>query len=127
MHNLTVLNSSIDASVNFVETQLTGFLESRYVRKCDDYFICYLSSQSGCNRGCRFCHLTATGQTRAQDATKNDIIDQASAVLRHYKGQKPAKYVHYNFMARGEALASDTFIQDADRILWQLGDMAASR
>jgi hypothetical protein len=40
---LKVLNSQIDRSVNFVEEQLVGFLESRFVRKCDEYFIAYLS------------------------------------------------------------------------------------
>jgi len=38
---LKILNSEIDNSVNFVEEQLIGFLESRFVRKCDDYFIAY--------------------------------------------------------------------------------------
>ena len=59
-----ILKSNLDQSVNFVENQLVGFLESRYVRKVDEYFICYLSSQTGCNRGCKFCHLTASGQTQ---------------------------------------------------------------
>jgi len=123
---LQVLNSNIDQSINFVEDQLVGFLESRFVRKVDDYFICYLSSQSGCNRGCTFCHLTATGQTTFSDADQNDYTSQAMRVMRHYKDQKTkAKYVHYNFMARGEALANANFLNQADSILWALGDMAS--
>ena len=123
---LQVLNSNIDQSINFVEDQLIGFLESRFVRKCDEYFICYLSSQTGCNRGCTFCHLTATGQTTFTDADQNDYTSQAMRVMRHYKDQKvKAKYVHYNFMARGEALANQNFLNQADHILWALGDMAA--
>src|SRR5277367_3139943 len=98
----TILKSEIDRSVNFVEDQLVGFLESRYVRKCDNYFICYLSSQTGCNRGCKFCHLTATNQMAFKDSDFQDFLSQAMQVFRHYrKENKPAKYMHYNFMARG--------------------------
>lgn len=122
--NLKVLNSKIDQSVNFVEEQLVGFLESRFVRKCDDYFICYLSSQTGCNRGCKFCHLTATGQTRYTDSTYYDFLSQATQVFQHYQGMTKARYVHYNFMARGEALANQDFINDADSVLWSLGELA---
>jgi len=119
------LISSIDSSVNFVEEALTGFLESRYVRKCDDYFICYLSSQSGCNRGCRFCHLTTTKHTKFEDALPVDFLTQASKVLKHYHNEKkPAKYMHYNFMARGEVLNNKYMLYDADRILFDLGRLA---
>jgi len=123
---LQILNSKIDQSINFVEDQLVGFLESRFVRKCDDYFICYLSSQSGCNRGCTFCHLTATGQTTFTDADQNDYMSQAMRVMRHYKVQPvKAKYVHYNFMARGEALANNNFLNSADSVLWGLGELGS--
>jgi 23S rRNA (adenine2503-C2)-methyltransferase len=95
---LTVLNSQIDRSVNFVEEQLVGFIESRFVRKYDDYFIAYLSSQTGCNRGCTFCHLTATGQTSFVDSSHNDFMAQAIQIFKHYrKEKKPARYMHYNF------------------------------
>src|ERR1700689_4726533 len=100
-----VLKSKLDQSVNFVEEQLVGFLESRYVRKVDDYFIAYLSSQTGCNRGCRFCHLTATNQTKFEDVSSSDFTFQALQIFKEYKRSNiPAKYVHFNFMARGEPL-----------------------
>jgi adenine C2-methylase RlmN of 23S rRNA A2503 and tRNA A37 len=121
---LKVLNSSLDQSVNFVEEQLVGFLESRFVRKVEDYFICYLSSQTGCSRFCKFCHLTATGQTSYADSHYYDFLSQATQVFQHYQNQKPAKYVHYNFMARGEPLANSHFLVDADSILWSLGELA---
>jgi len=122
---LTVLNSQLDHSVNFVEEQLTGFIESRFVRKCDEYFIAYLSSQTGCNRGCTFCHLTATGQTSFVDSSHNDFVAQAIQVFKHYrKQQKPAKYMHYNFMARGEPLANKILIDSGDELLLKLGQVA---
>jgi 23S rRNA (adenine2503-C2)-methyltransferase len=122
---LQVLNSQLDRSVNFVEEQLVGFLESRFVRKCDEYFIAYLSSQTGCNRGCTFCHLTAMGQTSFVDSSHNDFMAQAIQVFKHYRQQKiPAKYMHYNFMARGEPLANQILLDDGDALLTKLGQVA---
>lgn len=122
---LKVLNSEIDRSVNFVEEQLVGFIESRFVRKCDEYFIAYLSSQTGCNRGCTFCHLTATGQTSFVDSSHNDFMAQAIQIFKHYRRQKmPAKYMHYNFMARGEALANKILLESGDELLLKLGQVA---
>lgn len=122
---LQVLNSQVDRSVNFVEQQLVGFLESRFVRKCDDYFIAYLSSQTGCNRGCTFCHLTATGQTSFVDSSHNDFMAQAIQVFKHYRKQNsPAKWVHYNFMARGEPLANKILLESGDELLTKLGQIA---
>lgn len=122
---LKILNSQIDPSVNFVEEQLVGFIESRFVRKCDEYFIAYLSSQTGCNRGCTFCHLTATGQTSFTDSSHNDFMAQAIQIFKHYRKQKkPAKYMHYNFMARGEALANKILLESGDELLLKLGQVA---
>lgn len=120
-----VLNSNIDRSVNFVEEQLVGFLESRFVRKCDDYFIAYLSSQTGCNRGCTFCHLTVTGQISFVDSSHNDFVAQAIQVFKHYRAQPVrAKYMHYNFMARGEPLANKILLESGDELLVKLGQVA---
>src|SRR5579885_841856 len=125
MSSLKVLNSQLDRSVNFVEEQLVGFLESRFVRKCDDYFIAYLSSQTGCNRGCTFCHLTATGQTSFVDSSHNDFVAQAIQIFKHYRKQnKPAKYMHYNFMARGEPLSNKILLDSGDELLVKLGQVA---
>src|SRR5215472_15501555 len=122
---LKVLNSQIDRSVNFVEEQLVGFLESRFVRKCDEYFIAYLSSQTGCNRGCTFCHLTVTGQTSFVDSSHNDFMAQAIQVFKHYRAQKNrAKYMHYNFMARGEPLANKILLDSGDELLTKLGQVS---
>jgi len=80
-------------------------------RRCADYFVCYLSSHSGCNRGCEFCHLTATGQTSFQPSTINDFTSQALSVFKHYRRQQPARYMHYSFMARGEPLANPHLLE----------------
>ena len=117
--------SAQDASVNWDRPADVGRLEARYVRRCADYFVVYLSSQTGCAQGCRMCHLTATGQTRLRDATFDDLIEQARVVLDHYRREgPPARTVHFNYMARGEPLASRVLVADADRLLAALNGMA---
>lgn len=94
-----------DQSVNFTQKREDGgLLECRYVRREEDYYIIYLSSQTGCNQACRFCHLTATGQTMFTQATVPDYVSQAITVFDYADTQSPAKRVHFNFMARGEPL-----------------------
>lgn len=124
---MQILSSKLDKSVNFVEEQLTGFIESRYVRRTDDYFIAYLSSQTGCNRGCKMCHLTVTKQTQFTNCDMSDFISQLENVFAHYEKDVPAKYVHLNFMARGEPLANSTITETSTELLSRLGLMARER
>lgn len=124
---LQQINSQLDASVNFVEQQLTGFIESRYVRRQENYFIAYLSSQTGCNRGCQMCHLTATKQTQFTNLDLLDFVSQFETVLAHYEKHTPAKTVHLNFMARGEPLANPTVLNTGSELLWKLGNIALER
>lgn len=124
---MKALKSKIDPSVNFVEEHLKGFIESRYVRRCERYFNCYLSSQTGCNKGCRFCHLTATKQTQFEDVDGWGFIEQAQSVFKHYWKEHfkaPAEAVHYSFMARGEVLANQYMLKGGDSILYELGRFA---
>ena len=114
--------SKLDASVNWDRAADVGRLEARYVRRCPDYAVVYLSSQTGCDQGCRMCHLTATGQTRLRDVTYEEFLEQADVVLDHYRREAPpARSVHFNFMARGEPLASAVLLAHADELL---GDLA---
>jgi 23S rRNA (adenine2503-C2)-methyltransferase len=120
---MIVQKSEIDQSVNFIHPRTEGFIETRYVRKVDDYFVCYLSSQTGCNRGCKFCHLTTTGQTSFVHVDNFGYQHQSQIVLSYYQGQvehgqaEPARKVHFNFMARGEPLANPFMINQGDEII----------
>lgn len=122
-----VLKSSEDESVNFVREADIGTVEARYVRRADDYFIVYLSSQTGCRKACRMCHLTQSGQTDARDVSIEELFTQADEVLGHYDTQSAAKVVHFNFMARGEVFANQEVREQGDRLLDGLAERAISR
>ena len=113
MNLIQTLQSTEDWSTNFI---FDNMLEARYVRRVLDYFIIYLSSHNGCNKACRFCHLTQTKQTDFDHTDLNSYIKQAQAVLEHYdnvkKTQGIAKRVNFNFMARGEALANNLMLSN---------------
>ena len=116
MQNIEIQYSTDDNSVNFIDSNpSSGFFESRYVRRGEEYFIVYLSIQSACNLGCKMCHLTATQQKKMIENTEHQLLEQARMVLSHYAGlvaaghEKPAKHMHFNFMARGEVLNSNVF------------------
>ena len=122
--------SSLDASVNFVREVDVGRIEARYVRRTEDYVVVYLSSQTGCRQACRMCHQTATGQTKLRDTTRDELVEQAERVLAHYQTQPLARAVHYNFMARGEPMLSQTILHDSAALfdaLWQRADALALR
>ena len=124
----TILTSLLDESRNFITPHPSGLIEARYVRRSEDYFIVYLSSQSGCAQGCRFCHLTQTAQTNAVDLTLDEIFAQADEVLDFYDAlNAPATEVHFNFMARGEPLVNHYILADGDRLVAGLYARAAAR
>jgi adenine C2-methylase RlmN of 23S rRNA A2503 and tRNA A37 len=115
---INTLESSIDSSVNFIEDAEIGFFESRFVQRSSDYFIAYLSSQTGCDQACRMCHLTSTGQLKFQNSTLIDFIKQANNVIEHHKKtnintENYSSKMHFNFMSRGEAL-NNPILRDKD-------------
>lgn len=127
MHPFTAHHSAHDASVNWDRPADVGRIEARYVRRCADYFVVYLSSQTGCAQGCRMCHLTATGQARLRDLGHAEMLEQADVVLDHYRRRAPpARGVHFNFMARGEPLANAHLLADADGLLGELSRRAVA-
>lgn len=99
-------SSAFDKSINFAKfTSDGGMIETRFVQRLKDRFIVYISSMSGCDKACRFCHLTQTGQTMAMNLTREQMLEQAVTVLSS-SVYPEAKTVHYNFMARGEPMTN---------------------
>lgn len=116
---MEILKSLQDKSVNFVQANKQ---ESRFVQRSDDYFIVYLSSHNGCNKACRFCHLTQTKQVDFIETKLSEFYEQARYPIAHYKellskGQAPSERVNFNFMARGEPLASKILLNNADELI----------
>lgn len=115
--NLQVIHADEDESVNFIQYAPGGAFESRYVRRTSEYAIAYLSSHSGCAMSCRFCHLTATGQTSMHPASIDDFIAQLRPIFDHHSNQdiQPKRF-NLNWMARGEPILNPIF---HDREKWQ--------
>jgi adenine C2-methylase RlmN of 23S rRNA A2503 and tRNA A37 len=125
---LEVLRSSLDKSINFVTpTPDGGKIEARFVQRQADAIIVYLSSMTGCNLACRFCHLTQMRQTTMTPVTIDGYLDQASEVLIHAAAEEMLEgvtTVHFNFMARGDALSNEYFINQTELLFYQLNEMA---
>jgi adenine C2-methylase RlmN of 23S rRNA A2503 and tRNA A37 len=104
--DFTRLPSALDKSVNFfVDTPDGGKIETRFVQRYSDRFIVYISSMTGCDKACRFCHLTQNGETMVTLLTREQMVAQARQVLSE-SNFGDAKLVHFNFMARGEPLSN---------------------
>lgn len=118
------LISKEDSSVNFI---FDKGVEARFVQRQPDYFIVYLSSQNGCNKACRFCHLTQTKQTQFDPVDPEGFLTQAKTVLEYYRNlkEKKANVVHFNFMARGEPFANQYLLKNCNQILDSLEKQAS--
>ncbi len=119
----TALRSSLDSSINFSRPDPRGgMIETRFVQRTPERFIVYISSMLGCDKACRFCHLTQTGQTNATCLSEDEMVEQARTVLGEV-GNAGAQTVHYNFMARGEALSNPSVNRN---LFSRLAELAAS-
>lgn len=133
----SILKSCEDASVNFihkVDTDPKKAIEARFVQRDQDYFIVYLSSQTGCKQGCNMCHLTATSQTKDEDVTPDGYVAQAQAVidlanmnLVKIGALGLVKGINVNFMARGEPLANKHIAENGSITLLAIGDAIHER
>lgn len=125
---IQVLKSTQDQSVNFIYPAPNHHVfEARYVRREQPYFIVYLSSQSGCRQACKMCWLTAKRHVRLDNATFEDYMKQSTLVMDHYDTNEKADLVHFNFMARGEALENPLILQDSAHLLNGLKAQADER
>lgn len=108
-NGFNVIKSNIDSSINFSKsTDDGGMVETRFVRRVKERFIIYISSMSGCNKACRFCHLTQTRQTMSLNMTESQMLEQAETVLSSLLDAdfRDTHTVHFNFMARGEPMSN---------------------
>lgn len=128
MNDITFLESALDSSVNIVKrTDDGGYFEARFVQRKEDTVVVYLSSQSGCQEACRFCHLTQTGQTQKTEATLVDYYDQLHRIFEIINKKcdvSKIKNIHYNFMARGDILNNSTFLDDPQHFLLKLNKIS---
>lgn len=133
MLSFSSLASNEDVSVNFVAPFGRGALEARYVRREARTVICYLSSQSGCSRSCRMCHLTQTGQVSDDEAGIEQFVQQAQVVLDHYArrlkagAESPGEVLHFNYMARGEPFENSVIRGRFSELRAELDAMARAR
>ncbi len=117
------LDSALDKSINFFRhTPDGGKVEARFVQRSPERFIVYISSMSGCDKACRFCHLTQNGETMSLHLTETEMVEQAKQVLSS-SDFGSATTVHYNFMARGEPLTNPAVGANLFR---RLSDLAAT-
>lgn len=119
-----VLVSEIDSSVNTIKPTVDGgYFESRFVQRTEDTFIIYLSSMSGCDKACRFCHLTQTNQLMMNHSNFRNYLDQAKSVLDISKdivAHDKIRNIHVNFMARGDLLNNSEFLSNPYRLVTSL-------
>jgi len=113
------MRSVIDNSINLISNPVEGeYIESRYVyREDSDHAIIYLSSQTGCDKSCKYCWLTQTGQTNYRDCSVEEILMQVDSLWDKLPLDKITK-IHFNFMARGEALSSNIILKNFDDLIF---------
>lgn len=123
IRDFSAIRSAMDQSVNFSRpTTDGGMVETRFVRRIPTRFIVYISSMTGCDKACRFCHLTQTSQSMARLLTVEEMMAQAETVLAA-STFSVGETVHFNFMARGEPLSNPAVGRE---LFERLRDLATS-
>jgi 23S rRNA (adenine2503-C2)-methyltransferase len=123
IRDFSAIRSAVDQSVNFSRsTSDGGMVETRFVRRIPTRFIVYISSMTGCDKACRFCHLTQTRQTMARLLSVEEMVAQAETVLAA-STFSTGETVHFNFMARGEPLSNPAVGRE---LFERLRDLAVS-
>ncbi len=131
LHLHEIQKSLQDYSVNFIfKNNFEEFVESRIVirknlRDENHYAIFYLSSHDGCNKACRFCHLTQTKQTSFHHVTTSEYVEQAQHLMDYFLHHDfpECEKIHFNFMARGEPLANQYMLNNSTEIFDSLCDV----
>ena len=112
--------SQLDASVNFSRPLGSSIVECRFVQRDPKQVIVYLSSHAGCLQACRFCHLTATGQTDETPVSLEGFVEQLEVVLNYWRDHKRTgeeTHLNINWMARGEPLNNPTVVDNWDQLM----------
>jgi adenine C2-methylase RlmN of 23S rRNA A2503 and tRNA A37 len=123
IRDFSAIRSAMDQSVNFSRpTADGGMVETRFVRRVPTRFIVYISSMTGCDKACRFCHLTQTGQTMARLLSADEMVAQAETVFAAAEFTV-GETVHFNFMARGEPMSNPAVGRE---LFERLRDLAVS-
>ena len=142
--SLQKLVSSVDSSVNYIRSFGRSTLESRYVRRAPESISVYVSSHNGCKMKCKFCWLTAQGQTEFQHVGIDQYVQQLRTVLQDApnpseraesrslsQGSDEKRVlgsniprsrvrINVNFMSRGEALANKHVVNSYDKLYMAL-------
>lgn len=116
---------SFDGSKNYIVRHHASYLECRLVQRESVYSSIYVSSHNGCKMGCKFCWLTAQGQTNMRPSTIEDYLYQIKTVLKDVP--KSAERINVNFMARGDALANPTIINDYHALYHKMNELIYPR
>ncbi len=127
-----IQKSTQDQSVNFIfENDYMEIVESRIVIRKNiendkKYIIFYLSSHDGCNKSCRFCHLTQTKQVSFHEVSLQEYQQQVKELFDYYqKYLKDESFdkIHFNFMARGEPLANSVILNHSQELFDKLSSI----
>ena len=116
MNTAITLKSKIDTSINnivHIGPLANDIVETRIVQRSSDTLIFYLSTHTGCANSCRMCWLTQTHQVSNQYLNFNNYHTQLEWIVSQLNNDprlSVVKTCHINFMARGDALSSPTFM-----------------